>query len=71
MFIKQIVSNAFVNIVNCFRVILNLVNAKDTLEKETVNNELIVDILDILATSDDVLYLFRTKLSLLLPMMMK
>ena len=59
------------NIVNCFRVILNLVNAKDTLEKETVNNELIVDILDILDTSDDVLYLFRTKLSLLLPMMMK
>ena len=47
VFIKQIVSNAFVNIVNCFRVILNLVNAKDTLEKETVNDELIVDILDI------------------------
>ena len=47
MFIKQIVPNAFVNIVNCFRVILNLVNAKDTLEKETVNDELIVDILDI------------------------
>ena len=47
MFIKQIVSNAFVNIVNYFGVILNLVKAKDTLEKETVNDELIVDIFDI------------------------
>ena len=56
--------------VNCFRVILNLVKTKDTLEKETVNDELIVDILHIyrlLLT----MYLFRTKLSLLLSMMMK
>ena len=43
-----------VNIVICFRVLLNLDNAKDTLEKETVNDELIVGILDIKATSHDV-----------------
>ena len=43
-----------VNIVICFRVLLNLDNAKHTLEKETVNDELIVGILDIKATSHDV-----------------
>ena len=43
-----------VNIVICFRVLLNLDNAKDTLEKETVNDELIVGILDIKATSHNV-----------------
>ena len=52
---KRVVSVALVNIVVCFRVILNLDNAKDTLEKETVNNELIVGILVIKATSHDVL----------------
>ena len=51
---KQIASNALVNIVNCFRVIFNLVTAQDTLEKEIVNDELIVSILDVKATSHDV-----------------
>ena len=52
---KLIVSNAFVNIVNCFRVIPNIDYAKDTLIKETVNVKLIVGILDKKATSHDVL----------------
>ena len=52
---NNFVSSAFVNIVNCFRVIPNLDYAKDTLIKETVNDELIVGILDIKATSHDVL----------------
>ena len=52
---KRVASIALVNIVVCFRVIPNLDNAKDTLEKETVNDELIVGILDIKATSHDVL----------------
>jgi len=66
---KQIASNALVNIVNCFRVIFNLVTAQDTLEKEIVNDELIVSILDVKATLT--MYLSRTKLSLLLPKLMK
>ena len=43
--------------------------AKDTLIKEIVNDELIVSVIDIKATSHDIL--FRTKLSLLLPKLMK
>ena len=52
---KRVIYVALAIIVVCFRVILNLDNAKDTLEKETVNNELIVGILVIKATSHDVL----------------
>ena len=36
------VSSALVNISNCFRVVFNLDNAKDTLRKEIVNDKLIV-----------------------------
>ena len=39
---NQFVSSALVNISNCFRVVFNLDNAKDTLGKEIVNDELIV-----------------------------
>ena len=39
---NQFVSSALVNISNCFRVVFNLDNAKNTLGKEIVNNELIV-----------------------------
>ena len=51
--IKRVIYVALVIIVVCFRVVLNLDNAKDTL-KETVNDELIVGILDVKATSHDV-----------------
>ena len=51
---KLIVPNALVNIVNCFRVISNLGNAKDTLMKEIVNDKLIVSGNDIKTTSHDV-----------------
>ena len=44
-----------VNAELCFKVILNLVNAKDTLEKETENDELIVSIIDLKATSHNVI----------------
>ena len=46
---KLIVSNALVNIVNCFRVISNRDYTKDTLVKEIVNEELIVSVNDIKA----------------------
>ena len=49
------VSSALVNISNCFRVVFNLDNAKDTLGKEIVNDELIVSVIDIKATSHDIL----------------
>ena len=49
------VSSALVNISNCFRVVFNLDNAKDTLGKEIVNDELIVSVIDIKATSHDVI----------------
>ena len=48
------VSSALVNISNCFRVVFNLDNAKDTLGKEIVNDELIVSVIDIKATSHDI-----------------
>ena len=52
---NQFVSSALVNISNCFRVVFNLDNAKDTLGKEIVNDELIVSVIDIKATSHDIL----------------
>ena len=52
---KQIVSNALVNIVNCFRVIRPRYYCKDTLDKEIVNDKLIVSVIDIKATSHDIL----------------
>ena len=51
---KHFVSNNSVIIVNCFRVISNLDYSKDTLEKEIVNDELIVSVLDLKTTSHDV-----------------
>ena len=51
---KFIVPNALVNIVNCFRVQSDLDYAKDTLIKGIVNDELIVGIHDIKATSHNV-----------------
>ena len=51
---KFIVPNALVNIVNCFRVLSDLDYAKDTHIKGIVNDELIVGIHDIKATSHNV-----------------
>ena len=43
------------NISNCFRVVFNLDNTKDTLEKEIVNDELIVSVvINVKATSHDI-----------------
>ena len=52
--IKLIVSNDLVNIVNCFIVVFNLDYVKDTLVEEIVNDELIVSVNDIKATSHNV-----------------
>jgi len=52
-----------VNIVICFRVLLNLDNAKDTLEKETVNDEFIDKVVAVIAQDDDQMHSYHCSLS--------
>ena len=66
---KLIVSNSLVNIVNCFRVISYLDYAKDTLVKEIMNDKHIVSVMLLILRLLLAMYLYRTKLSLLLPKM--